>query len=105
LKQISSNLDFTKTQPDVNLRYITSGFEKFVIFPGFDGNLSLYEMSYFLPYLYYRNNSDMLSVSERIGTFRELRYIADSKYPHNQSYHSGISYGTRPTNTVWIHRY
>ena len=33
MKQICRNLDFTKTQPDVNLRYIASGFAKFVIFP------------------------------------------------------------------------
>jgi len=34
-----------------------------------------------------------------------FKYIAAIKGPHNQSYHSGISFGTRPTNTVWIHRY
>ena len=33
LKQMCRNLDFTKTQPDVNLQYIASGFAKFVIFP------------------------------------------------------------------------
>jgi len=50
-----------------------------VIFSDFNRNLSLYEMSHNCHYLNYRNNSDMLNVSERIGAFPQLRYIAETR--------------------------